>query len=948
MPLPSGTVTFLFTDIEGSTQLWEQHQRAMELALAQHHTLLREAIEAQGGQVFQIIGDAFCAAFPTAPAALHAALLAQHALRDAAWGPTGPIRVRMALHTATVALQAGDYPSGPHFNRLARLLNAGHGGQVLISLPTVALLRDYLLYAVELRALGTYRLRGLSLPEQIFQLVTPDLPDDFPPLKTLDQPNTNLPAQATAFIGREKEVGALRELLGRDDVRLVTLTGPGGTGKTRLSLQVAADALDLFEHGVWFVNLAPLSDPGLVASAIAHALGVREVAQQPIVDSLKRYLREKRMLLLLDNFEQVLDAAPLVAELLTAAPGLKVLVTSRATLHLYGEHEFAVPPLALPERGKLPPLERLTQYEAVRLFIDRAQAAKSDFAITNANAPAVADICERLDGLPLAIELAAARSKLFAPQALLARLRNRLELLTGGARDLPARQQTLRNTIAWSYDLLSAQEQALFRRLGVFVGGCTLEAAEALTSSNVGTLERSNVLEGLAALIEQSLLRREDGVDGELRFVMLETVREYALERLEESDETDEMRRRHAEHFLTLAETELIGPAQQMWLIRLKADYDNLHAAMVWSLRGQAEPSTASWQALELELRLAWALWIFWTMHNRQSEGRAWIEGGLERSRNTAIVLPRSVRMKALNVAGYMVVAQGDHIRATALLEELLALSRDMGDHLGIASALVHLGRMSRYQGDYGRAERLEEESLTLFRSQGDTWGTTQALVSLSDAALEQGALDRATSYLQEALAICQDFGLVEWTIWATYNLGRVAHLRSDYPQALSQLKESLAQFRDLDYTIGVGETLIVLGRVALAQGDSSWAAQHFAGGLALLRETPVREIHDAAIEGLAGVAAAQGQPERAARLFGAAEAQREAHGEPLPPAYRAGYEHDVATARAQLDAATFAAAWAAGRAMTLEQAIAYALNEDDESAESRQTYHPFKATETP
>jgi predicted ATPase/class 3 adenylate cyclase len=478
--LPGGTVTFLFTDVEGSTALWEQHPAPMAAALARHDALVREAIHAHGGVVVKGTGDGAHAAFATAADGLAAALAAQQALQAAPWGATGPVRVRMALHTGEAELRDGDY-FGPPINRAARLLAAGHGGQTLLSLAAAELVRDALPAGVRLRDLGEHRLRDLQRPERVFQLVAPGLPTDFPALRSLDSRPHNLPVQPTPFIDREREVPAVRGLLARQEVRLLTLTGPAGTGKTRLALQVAAEALDEFADGVYFVPLAPISDPGLVVPAVAQALGVREVAGHALVEGLHEALRARpRLLLVLDNFEQVLGAAPRVAALLAACPRLNVLVTSRAVLHLAGEHDFPVPPLTLPERRTLPPLERLAQYEAVRLLLERARAALPDFAITDANAPAVAEICHRLDGLPLALELAAARVRHLSPQALLARLERRLPLLTGGPRDLPARHRTLRGAIAWSYDLLGPEEQALFRRLAVFAGGCTLEAAEAV------------------------------------------------------------------------------------------------------------------------------------------------------------------------------------------------------------------------------------------------------------------------------------------------------------------------------------------------------------------------------------------------------------------------------------------------------------------------------------
>jgi predicted ATPase/class 3 adenylate cyclase len=517
--LPSGTVTFLFTDIEGSTALWERDGTAMAAAVERHLALLRTTIEQHHGVHFKTVGDAVQAAFSTAPDAVGAALDAQQTLLFEAWPDhIGPLRVRMALHTAAATPQDGDYLA-PGLNRLSRLLAASHGGQVLISLATQELAQDALPQEASLRDLGEHPLRDLYRPERVFQLLHPSLPPDFPPIRTLATRPNNLPLQPTPFLGREDQVARVVGFLGDEGSRLLTITGPGGVGKTRLALQVAAELLERFPDGAWFVDLSTLNDPSLVPSAILAALRSRE-AGGTAEERVAAVLARKHTLLLLDNVERVVDAAPFISTLLARAPDLRVLATSRSPLHVYGEREYPLAPLPLPDHTQLPSVEHLSQYEAVRLFVERAQAVKPDFAVTNANAPAVAEICIRLDGLPLAIELAAACVKVLPPQALLKRLEKRLPLLTGGARTQPARQQTMRNAIAWGHDLLAPDEQMLFRRLAVFAGGCTMEAAEVVASEE-GALD---VYPRIAALIDKSLLRQEEGRKGEPRFRMLETV----------------------------------------------------------------------------------------------------------------------------------------------------------------------------------------------------------------------------------------------------------------------------------------------------------------------------------------------------------------------------------------------------------------------------------------
>ncbi len=915
--LPSGTLTFLFTDIAGSTTRWEHQPQAMERALAHHDDLLRQAIDAYGGHVVKTVGDAFQAVFTTAPAALDAALAAQRALATEPWGPIDPIRVRMALHVGIVQQRDGDYFGAP-LNRIARLCAAGHGGQVLLSLAAQELVRDMLPKGAALRDLGEHRLKDLIRPERIFQVVAPDLPADFPPLRTLESYRHNLPPQATPLIGREAEVAAVCEMLRRDDTRLLTLTGPGGTGKTRLALQAAAELLDDFHDGVFFVPLAPIRDRQFVAGALAQALGVKELGDRSLAEQIKAYLREKRALLLLDNFEQVAAAAPLVAELLAAAPGLKAIVTSRETLHLYGEREYGVPPLSMPDLRRLPPIERLTQYEAVRLFIERAQAVRADFAVTTENAPAVAEICARLDGLPLAIELAAARSKLFPPRALLARLGKRLALLTGGARDLPARQQTLRDTIAWSYDLLDAAEQSLFARLGVFVDGCSLPAAEAVLGDDSQSdtefsifIPPDAVLNSLSSLIDKSLLKQIEGVDGEPRFVMLETIREYALEGLHMSGEEAVMRQRHLDYYTALAEAVEPYIRQSGQKARLRNDHDNLRAALGWAIDSRATALAA---------RISAALWRYWEGCGLLSEGRAWFAAVLARRDE----LPDAVRAKVFWAAGEITENLAEQ---RALFEESLHLFRALGDKAGIAEVASDLGGLAQMRGDYAQARTYYGEKLALCRERGDRSGEIRSLNRLGHLALDEGDDPQAAALHEEALALARASSSTYDVAHTLIGIGEVAQRHGEYDQAAAHYAETLALMRELEQGGHIAQALIHLGELALQQGDLAGATIHYAECLELVIERSDRWGSTYCLAGFAQIAGARGQLERAIRLASAAAALFEMIG--VPPAFagRANLDRVVAVWRAQFDEDAFTAAWATGRAMPLEQAVDLALS---------------------
>ncbi len=929
---PSGTVTFLFTEIEGSTQLWEQHPAAMRAAIPQHDAILKDAVEKHAGYVVKTTGVGLMAAFGVADNALRAALESQQALASATWGETGPLRVRMALHTGPADERGGDY-FGPTLNRAARLMAVGHGGQVLLSRMTAELVRDHLPEAVTLRDLGEQRLKDLARPEHVYQVTAASLPADFPALKTLDTHTNNLPTQPTMFIGRETEMADLRRLLLRDQIRLMTLTGPGGTGKTRLALQVAANVLDQFEDGVCFVDFAQVANPHLVASTIAQALGVRDQAAGSLVNVLEDYLQEKQMLLLLDNLEQVVSEAPLIAELLTAAPHLKVLATSRIVLRLRGEREFPVLPLPLPNPRHLPPLSKLSQYAAVELFVQRAAGVKPDFEITRENAAVVAEICYRLDGLPLAIELAAARIRLLTPEALLQRLNNRLKLLTGGPRDLPARQQTLRGTIAWSYDLLDDREKTLFRRLGVFAGGWTVEAAEAIcpndgwptaVQSVAADLEVEDVLDGLESLVAKSLIRQDPEFE-EPRFSMLETIREYALERLTESRESDALVEAHMCYYLESVEAMPARATERArWLEHFRIDLDNARAA----LRSATSRSDA-----ERALRLVKALWPVWRAEGQLSEARTHAD--------TALAMPgakepglRAMRGEILADAAVIAAYQNEYAASKALADESLTIFQALGDKAGTASGLLARATSAWMQGDYARAEDCATEALTLARDVGDKALIAEPVSALGTIARERGDYGVARAHFEECLALRRALGDDEVLADTLMNLGATAAFQGD-PKAESLLQEALAIFERLGVKQGRARTLHDLGFVAAEQESYELAGARFNESLVLFHELSDRRNEAKCLEGLARVAAALGHHERAARLLGAAENLRNRMDSPLPPSYRTTYEHTVAAVRSQLDAQTLSRSWTEGKVMTLEAAVAYALAEAPSDAQA-------------
>ena len=798
MFLPTGTLTFLFTDVQGSTQLWEQSPTAMRLALARHDEIAAAIIDAHDGLLVKSRGegDSLFAVFARATDAAQAALALQTAFAAEPWPVETPLSVRMALHTGEVQLRDGDY-YGPAINRCARLRALGHGGQTLLSLTTEELVRDSLPPEACLRDLGEQRLRDLSRPERVFQLTPTGLPDTFPPLKSLDVLPNNLSRQLTSFVGREGEMAQVKKLLAA--TCLLTLTGAGGSGKSRLSVQVAADLLEDFPDGIWLAELAPLSDPALVPQAVATAASIREEPGKPVTATLTATWKDKRLLLILDNCEHLIDAcAELVNTLLRACPHVTVLATSREPLNIAGETTWRVPTLSLPStKPPLPAFETLNQYEAVRLFVDRAVSVLPAFAVTSQNAPAVAQICSRLDGIPLAIELAAARVKVLPPEQIAARLDDQFRLLTGGSRTALPRQQTLRATIDWSYDPLTDAEKTLLRRLSVFAGGWTLAAAEAVCADEA--LEAWEVLDVLSHLVDRSLVVVDEGRE---RYHLLETIRQYAQEKLAEAGETDALRCAHALYFTGFAEEaepHLIGPEQVEWLALLDADYGNVRVALAWAVETP--------EGVEPGLRLAAALLKYIHIRSYEREGYDWLLKLLPRSQT----MPAFLRARAFYSASSLAGAAGQRDKGAGFAQESLVLAREAGE-VGLLATALDSASGWIAADDVSAKRAMLEEGLALRRGSGDTLGAAWSLFNLACLERDHGSLPAAAQFYQESLSLGRQVGDRHNVSLNLITLARVSHLMGEPETERAYLEEALPLMREFNVAESLRTILLTLG----------------------------------------------------------------------------------------------------------------------------------------
>jgi predicted ATPase/class 3 adenylate cyclase len=923
---PTGTVTFLYTDIEGSTKLAQEYPETWESLRARHHAILRDAIESNNGYVFQVVGDGFCAAFHTANDGLHAAIEAQQNLQRENWGEV-PIRVRMGIHTGEAEARGEEYRGYLTISLVQRIMSAGYGGQILSSHVTENLLRGHLPKDVSLLNLGQHKFKDILQPVHVFQVIAPDLQKEFPALRALDVFPNNLPVQLTSFVGREHELLEIKELLTTS--HLLALTGPGGTGKTRLALQLATEVLGAkhFPDGVWLVELAPLTDPTLVTQTIAATLGVREQPGRSLLDALIDYVRAKNLLLIIDNCEHLIVTCAQIADnLLRAAPHLKILATSREALGIAGETSYRVPSLPLPDPNQLHDLDALSQNDCVRLFMDRALAAYPRFRLKEKNAPAIADICRRLDGIPLAIELASARTRIFPPDEIAARLDDRFRLLTGGSRAALERHQTLFALIEWSHNLLPEAERVLLRRLSVFAGGWTFEAAQAVCGDGLG----EEVLDLLSHLVDKSLVAIEEETE-EVRYRLPETIRQHARDKLVESGETEQVRDRHLDFFIRFAETaepKLRSAEQLEWLERLETEHDNLRTALAWSLEsGKSENA----------LQLVGAFYYFWVLRGKISEGHKWLNEALalaEREQSEKVAAGKYTptheetarRAKALYAAGMLHMVTLDLKGARMRVEESLHLWRGLGDKWWTAVTL-ELAALLTTLVDFRTALTYLEEGVSLAREVEDPWPLAVCLVRMGDALKPRGEAAAARPFLEEGVALARTVGDKAVLSEGLRELGSLYYAEGDLAAAERLTEEAQTEAHAIGSMVGVFLALYQLVIISCLQNNPSKAKGYCLELWALARDTGTQLGAALALMAFGLADCFGAEPQRGVRLITALEILFSQYGikpsesEPGTIVMRQALEK----ARAQLGPAAFEAAQQEGRALTLEQAVALA-----------------------
>ena len=925
--LSSGTVTFLFTDIEGSTKLAQQYPDDLPALLSRHNEILNQAVDAYHGSVFQTAGDSYCVAFPNANDALNAAVEAQRRLQTEAWSPA-PIKVRMGIHTGKAEFQGHmEYRGYLTLSHVQRLMSAAHGGQILISLATQEIVQGGMPEGTTLLDMGERRLKDMVRSERIFQLVISGLPGEFPPIKTIDVFHHNLPAEMTSFIGRETEMKEIRQALNTH--RLVTLTGSGGVGKSRLCLQVGQQSLFQFPDGVWLVELAVITDPALVLQALLSIFSLREDSLRSTLDVLIDHLREKTTLLIIDNCEHLIETcAQVTNSLLQACPHLRILASSRQVLGLTGEVAYRVPSLGSPDPADLSSTELLEKVDSIRLFLERAATAKPGFVLTRENASTVVQICSRFDGIPLAIELAASRAKALSTEQIASRLDDRFRFLTGGSRTALPRQQTLRATIDWSYSLLSEDEKTLLRRLAVFAGGWTLEAAESVCGKDRTGLE---VLDLLTLLVDKSLVFLEESISG-MRYHRLETIRQYSREKFLETGEVEEIRDRHLDYvvkFVELADENLKGRDQVLWQNRMSAEQDNIRAALEWGL------SRSPYHAL----RIVGAANLFWTAAGYSAEGFRWTRKALDRMqenpffRGTTAEERQIARAKALRGLTRLYLSLGDNEKAKRTAEESVAIYRRSKDRRGLAFALVILAYPLEFLGERNRAEVLLRESYTIARAERDAYGMCRALNLLARVIVTmQRDLDSARWSVEESIRLAREAGLRSQEAQAYEVSAAIASHRNQHDTARAYLEESVKIYQEIGSNFNVILEKSNLAHLERRLGNHAEALAYYRETILAFRD--VGQIGAVAhqLECFGFIALAQDENERALQLFASADSLRKKAGTPMTPDEQDYFDGQLKVLREKLELSEFTSAWATGYAMKMDQAIDLALQMDPEA----------------